>query len=153
MHVWIFNAYFSSRAHSSVFLVLFCILRAVPYSWKGLGICALNLAQFLASTLRSACMRRNWTRKTAMFAIEEIQNRRAIFASGISWKEAILWRKLKRWDRYGKLQPSMQDLHGVGQCLSKEDSTGLTNTHHYAQLILQTLMTLLRVCSNHYLAS
>ena len=38
MHIQIFDTFFSSLAHSSVFLVLFRILRGVPYSSKGFWV-------------------------------------------------------------------------------------------------------------------
>ena len=88
MHIRIFDSFFSSLAHSSVFLVPFCILRAVLYSSKGVRICTHNLAKFFASTLRSDYMRCNGTKGTATFPTEEVQIRRVVFAAAILTKQS-----------------------------------------------------------------
>ena len=90
MHIQIFDTFFSSLAHSSAFLVLFHILRAVPYSSKGFRVCALNMAQFLVSILCSACMWCNGSKGTAPFATE-VQNRRAVFAAAILRTKKPFW--------------------------------------------------------------
>ena len=79
----IVDAFCSSLAHTSIFLVSFHILRAVLYSSKGFRVCTHNLAQFLVSILHFACMWCNGTKGTAAFATEEEQNRRAVFAVAI----------------------------------------------------------------------
>ena len=138
MHIQTFHAFFGSLAHNSVLLVPFSILRVVPYSSKGFTICTLNSAQFLASIICSACMRCNGTKGTATFTTEEVHNGRAVFAVTIQNKEAILWpqprqRKCKTAAGQQWKTTAPNAGLGVGQCLSKGDSTRLTDAHRYVR--------------------
>ena len=149
VHIRIFDAFFSSLAHSSVFLVPFRILRAVPYSSKGFWVCALNSAQFLASILRSACMRCNGTKGTATYAIEKVQNGRTDFAAAIyGTNKPFCGRSQGYVVQTAAGQQWKTTAPNAGLGVSKCDSTGLTDAHRYARDRFCLLMQLLRVHSN-----